>query len=296
MVKIWTGRSWVLPKHLLKMRRSNYPDNCLIIDINSMDSMKKMLREGTLQIFFRFHRIAGFNVELKLEDRERVVERADKSGRLAYSGPLMRWETKITITLLKSITNRYLFRMDGLVESRRKEYMVEVHKSEHVEGDPAQGCKRYPNPQFQTFNDCDMAFMRRGIAASYFAYPSFNPLMVAENESDATSWIEVGSEFYDPKQFNFRDMSDGTTPSDCPPPCTLHHISASFLAETARNKNYSEIVLTMSNTVTATATTFPRFKLDLALAELGGSMGLWLGLGILQIIEIVTKGISARFH
>ena len=93
-VKIWTGRSWVLPKHLLAMRRSNYPDNCLIIDINSMNSMTKMLREGTLQIFFRFHRVAGFNVELKLEDRERVVDRADKSGRLAYSGPLMRWKQK----------------------------------------------------------------------------------------------------------------------------------------------------------------------------------------------------------
>ena len=59
-----------------------------------MDSMTTMLKEGTLQIFFRFHRIAGFNVELNLEDRERVVHRADKSGRLAYSGPLMRWETK----------------------------------------------------------------------------------------------------------------------------------------------------------------------------------------------------------
>ena len=92
-MKIWTGRSWVLPKQLLRMRRSNYPDNCLIIDINAMSSMRKILREGTLQIFFRFHRVAGFNVELNLEDRERVVERADKSGRLAYSGPLMRWET-----------------------------------------------------------------------------------------------------------------------------------------------------------------------------------------------------------
>ena len=174
--------------------------------------------------------------------------------------------------------------------------MVEVHKTEHVEEDSAQGCRRYPNSDFETFNDCDMAFMRRGIAASYSAYPSFNPLMVAEKESAATSWMEVGPEFYEKKRFNFRDMSDGTTPSDCPPPCTLHHISASFLAETARNKNYSEIVLTFSNTVTATAITFPKFKLDLALAELGGSMGLWLGLGILQIIEIVTKGISAWVH
>ena len=119
--------------------------------------------------------------------------------------------------------------------------------------------------------------------------------MVAENESDATSWLEVGPDFYQPKEFNFRDMSDGTQASDCPPPCTTHHISATFLAEIARNKNYSEIVLTFSNTVTAKATTYPTFKLDLALAELGGSMGLWLGLGILQIIEIAAKGISARF-
>ena len=64
-----------------------------------MSSMSKILREGTLQIFFRFHRIAGFNVELNLEDRERVVERADKSGRLAYSGPLMRWETQKNLYL-----------------------------------------------------------------------------------------------------------------------------------------------------------------------------------------------------
>ena len=89
-VKIWTGRSIVLPRKLIKMRRSNYPDNCLIVDINTMGGVKSMLNKGTLQIFFRFDRVAGFNVELNLEDRERVLNRADKSGRLAYSGPLMR--------------------------------------------------------------------------------------------------------------------------------------------------------------------------------------------------------------
>ena len=89
-VKIWTGRSIVLPRKLIKMKRSNYPDNCLIIDINTMGDVKSMLNKGTLQIFFRFHRVAGFNVELNLEDKERVLNRADKAGRLAYSGPLMR--------------------------------------------------------------------------------------------------------------------------------------------------------------------------------------------------------------
>ena len=209
----------------------------------------------------------------------------------------MRGRATIKVTLMggKKDAHYNLSRMERLNESRRKEYMVEVQKNQHVEEDPAQGCRNYPNTEFETFNDCDMAFMRRSLAKSYSAYPNFIPLMVAEKESDATSWLEVGPDFYQPKQFNFRDMSDGTQASDCPPPCTTHHTSATFLAEIARNKNYSEIVLTFSNTVTAKATTYPTFKLDLALAELGGSMGLWLGLGILQIIEIAAKGISARF-
>ena len=77
--------------------------------------MRKMLREGTLQIFFRFHRIAGFNVELNLEDRERVVERADKSGRLAYSGPLMRWETQMMLFIYSYLKPFHIFRDELLI-------------------------------------------------------------------------------------------------------------------------------------------------------------------------------------
>ena len=134
-----------------------------------------------------------------------------------------------------------------------------------------------------------MAFMRAGLAASYPQYPDFNPLMVAENESQATPWIAVGRDFYQPKKYNFRDMTDGTARSDCPPPCSQNHISASFLGTTTRDKDFAEIVLTFSDIVLITTTSFPQFNLDKALAELGGAMGLWLGVGVLQILEILSK-------
>lgn len=272
-VRVWTrtGNWTALPGRMLRMRRLNYPDNCITVDISSETDL---VRQGVLQLFFRFHLRPQFRVELRVEDRETSVDRADKFAKLAYTGP--------TIT------------MDSLTTSKRREYMVEVQTKVFVEQDPAQACRTYPNAEFESFNDCDMAFMRCGIASSYRNYPAFVPLMVAANGSEATAWMEVGADFYTAKQHNYRDMTDGTARSDCPTPCTSHRVLASFLGETLRNKNYSEIVLTLSETVSVTTTSYPEFRLGVALAEVGGAMGLWLGLGVLQILDTLTRGLAGR--
>ena len=77
------------------------------------------------------------------------------------------------------------------------------------------------------------------------------------------------------------------------PHCTSHRVLASYLGDTLRNKNYSEIVLTLSETVLVTSTSYPEFRLGVALAEVGGAMGLWLGLGVLQILESLARGLAA---
>ena len=64
-----------------------------------------------------------------------------------------------------------LSRMERLNESRRKEYMVEVQKNQHVEEDPAQGCRNYPNTELQSYAECDDQYMRDKIEE--FA-PGFN--------------------------------------------------------------------------------------------------------------------------
>ena len=52
--------------------------------------------------------------------------------------------------------------------------------------------------------------------------------------------------------------------------------------------------LTFSQGMTVTKTKFKKFNFTILLSEIGGSMGLWLGLGLLQVLEISIKYILSR--
>ena len=49
--------------------------------------------------------------------------------------------------------------------------------------------------------------------------------------------------------------------------------------------NYSAFFLTFDKTVTITESRFPRVDVAKLFADLGGTLGLWLGLGVIQIIH-----------
>ena len=49
--------------------------------------------------------------------------------------------------------------------------------------------------------------------------------------------------------------------------------------------NHSTFYLTLDKTVTITETRFPQLDMAKLFAELGGSLGLWLGLGVIQMIS-----------
>ena len=52
---------------------------------------------------------------------------------------------------------------------------------------------------------------------------------------------------------------------------------------------YSAIFLTFDKTVTITETRFPRVDVAKLFADLGGSLGLWLGVGIVQLISYLLQ-------
>ena len=149
-VKVWTKTEKFvsLPSSLLQLRRTNYPDNCIRVDLGSQTHLVK---EGILQLFFRFHPVPEFSAVLRIEDRERSLDRADKFAVQAYSGPIIV--------------------MENFTRSKRMEYMVQMERKVFVERDPAQACRIYPNSEFETFNDCDLAWMRRGVGLSYPSTP-----------------------------------------------------------------------------------------------------------------------------
>ena len=76
---------------------------------------------------------------------------------------------------------------------------------------------------------------------------------------------------------------------DCLMPCTQTQINTVFINE---KKNVSDtprsrIDITFSRTVDTTIHDFPLFSLTAFLSSLGGSLGLWLGLSVLGIIDIL---------
>ncbi len=63
----------------------------------------------------------------------------------------------------------------------------------------------------------------------------------------------------------------------------LFKVSGRFLSGNGQNDN-SMIVLTMNQEVTITESFIPEFSISTFFADLGGSLGLWLGVGAVQLL------------
>ena len=87
----------------------------------------------------------------------------------------------------------------------------------------------------------------------------------------------------------YGDLATGTQPSDCPLPCTTTQTETKHLYDTKENRNFSTLCLTFSSKVLVTRTDFLKFSPASFLSEVGGSMGLWMGLGLVQAMELVIN-------
>ena len=87
---------------------------------------------------------------------------------------------------------------------------------------------------------------------------------------------------------NYECIFDGTSVSDCPVPCTTT-IAIAKEEDVTTMEGGSAIDITFFDTILVTTTSFPTFSFSDALAKLGGAMGLWLGIGIMQVFEILLS-------
>ena len=243
----------------------SYPDtNCLLFDF----SKKKSLNEKRLiQIRFNFKQTDNLDTTalVRIVDRNTLLDRASYS----YSGVSIKTDLR---------------------ESKKLRYVVTLKQNIYVEEDESKGCKNYPFNGFADYGSCDEDFVSRSLRE--VGPPHFVPFWATKNWSLVTNLTVLShEEVYNMSVLwnkNYECIFDGTSVSDCPVPCTTT-IAIAKEEDVTTMEGGSAIDITFFDTILVTTTSFPTFSFSDALAKLGGAMGLWLGIGIMQVFEILLS-------
>jgi hypothetical protein len=161
-----------------------------------------------------------------------------------------------------------------------KSYIVNLKKNVFVEEDPSKNCQDYPNADFETYGECDDHFMKEYVATSS---PGLVPIWLTEDLDNVTTLDIIDY------QYDYDNLYDGTKLSDCPLPCTTISTKTSLLSDYITGDGSTTIDITFSSTVQVTTTDFVQLNLSTFLSDVGGSVGLWLGLGVVQALQLFMK-------
>ena len=86
------------------------------------------------------------------------------------------------------------------------------------------------------------------------------------------------------------DIIMGREQTSCLVSCSSTDINTVFLdVKVDKFRNCSKIDLAFSDKVLVTFFDFPKFSAAEFLSRIGGSLGLWLGLGVVQIISVIIN-------
>ena len=121
----------------------------------------------------------------------------------------------------------------------------------------------------------------------------FLPFFMAKEESNATAGpitVDFECNILNPEMYvDF----NGYTKSFCPTPCQQTHVTVNKMVQDSYTGSPA-VELVLSDKVMVTHNFYPKFSLVEALASLGGSLGLWLGLGVLQLLQLLITCLSSR--
>ena len=251
--------------HLVKLRRVNHPNNCLTLDIAQiLLEEKEHTKDTPTDIVFVFNLTTyarfPFSAHLHIDPKESFLERESLIGKTSSNGD-------------------HIEKLD-MGNVRYKSYAINFKQNIFVEEDKSIGCKNYPTAEFETYNDCDQAAMLTSVLKP--PYPSgFTPVFMTDSPKNVTS----GPVFIKNELPDYWGFISYKIPKHCPKPC-IHTISSvTFLTEGKYFDNVSVLELMLPETMLVTKNSYPSFSLVELFAGLGGSMGLWLGLGALQLLQ-----------
>ena len=166
---------------------------------------------------------------------------------------------------------------------------MKLKENRFIEEDESKNCVNYAWKDFKNYADCDNEYVRSALPKD------LSPIWAAYSFDNVTErWLFKAKPGYTLPDY-YSDLLDGTQPSDCPLPCSTISVDSRLLGH-SNGVNSSMIDLTFNPTVLVTSTDFIQCTFATFLADMGGSMGLWLGLGLLQAVEILAQYLSAGWR
>ena len=166
-----------------------------------------------------------------------------------------------------------------------KTYYVDISQEVYAEEDSTKNCVNYPTNEFETYHNCDSKTALTKLATEIS--PDFYPLWAATstNFSSVTLVpvsIEKTSAFMKHTHF-----VNGIKATNCKLPCTVTQIRAkSFMDQNYHGSGFS---VSFNQEMQVTKTSLVQFDPIKCLCDIGGMLGLWLGLGALQLGELLVK-------
>ena len=162
-----------------------------------------------------------------------------------------------------------------------KDFIVEVSQEVFAEEDVTKNCSIYPNDRHRSYGDCDTAFTLTTLADNFGS--DFRPLWIEKNLSKATSLTYEGILETTP----YFNLVLGIQLSECKMPCTITRTYTQEVGEYTRVS--PGVKFTFVKDMEVTETSVVPFSIVDLFSGMGGILGLWLGLGAIQLGELLLQ-------
>ena len=172
------------------------------------------------------------------------------------------------------------------------EYVIEFEQQETVEGDKARNCKNYPVKGNHSYGACDQIFIRKSL--DDLGLTNLTPIWATMNFEDVTENVQL--ELSHIMELGLLDLASGVKMSNCKLPCRSTTTYVKYLTRDKDPNNRTYIKLHVSENVSRETTTMVKFNFLTCLSFLGSNLGLWLGLGALQLLEELSGLILGRMQ
>ena len=238
-----------------------YPENVLNIYLSRFESIQ---RKSTIALGFENLDIHDVEkLELRLFDRGLLTRRPLVSlGQ--FNGEL--------ITIKPSCKP---------IRSFEYHYDVVLDQNRFLEKDKSKNCVNYPTEQFQDYQSCDDSFQKEFLQkhSPYKPFWAFGKLSNKEPNHPYIPSAHVPVNL----------LYTGAKRSPCPLPCTTTVARTKFRFEKTSEGTGIEtlnwVVFYLPDEVRVTETLFMDTSVGQVLSDMGGTLGLWLGLGVLQLFQ-----------